>query len=135
LLPLAVAFTVAFVVASGVDVVDGVGVLVTGPVTGAIASTCRNRNSAVWPTSLTIWSAFTPGTAMTMLSLPWVVISGSVTPLPETRDAMICVAWSSLSFVTPPCPAVGLAVSVIDVPPRRSSPSRALSVEVANITP
>jgi hypothetical protein len=58
-----------------------------------------------------------PGICTTIWLLPWVVTEASVTPEPFTRLSMMFAASWRLSFETPP-----LAVSVIWVPPWRSSP-------------
>ena len=62
-------------------------------------------------------------------------MSASATPAPLTRWPMMFFASFSWSAVTEPLPATGFAVSVMVVPPRRSSPSLGFQVLVSAMIP
>src|SRR3954453_4704625 len=66
---------------------------------------------------------------------PEVVMSDSATPAPLTRWPMMFLASFSWSAVTLPLPSNVLAVSVMVVPPRRSSPSLGFQVLVSAMMP
>lgn len=60
-----------------------------------------------------------------MLSRPWVWTSASETPRPLTRRSMMLTAVSMLvGLIASGLPGWLFALSVIDVPPARSIPSR-----------
>ena len=106
---------------------DGAGVGVTALAAfGAISSTWRNSNSAVWLTSLTTPAEFLPGTDTVMMLVPCGTTCASVKPALFTRLNMICCAvaiWASVTFD----PCTGTAASDTVVPLVRSRPRRTLN--------
>ena len=106
---------------------------VTGGATCSAASTARNRSTAVWPTSWTSSSRCTFGTVTISCLSPAVVTSDSPTPRLSTRFWMIVLACCRLLGSMVPVPEVFWAVSVIVVPPWRSSPSLGTQVPLTAI--
>ena len=80
-------------------------------------ATSRNRSWACRSTVSTRSRRLVPGISTMTNSLPWVVTSASETPDPLTRWSMIAAASARLSSLGEPS-----AISVIRVPPCRSSP-------------
>ncbi len=95
-----------------------------GPGTWLVHATVRNRSCACRFTRSTSSLSVLPGTSTTMYLLPCVVTSASETPLALTRWSMMSAASVRLSLVT----SLPEAVSVIRVPPSRSSPSAGFQV-------
>jgi hypothetical protein len=116
---------VAEPVGFGVPLGVAVGVGSAAPVSAVILRTLRKRSSAGAPSSLS--SSFdSPARLITMLVLPSVMTSASVTPRALTRFSMICRACSSDSSEGG-LPSSVVARIVTWVPPTRSRPSRGCS--------
>ena len=113
---------------------DGVGVDVPAGVAAWTASTGRNANRAVVPTSSTSSSLLTLGAATSIWSLPCTVTDASPTPSESTRCWMIVRAVSRFSRGGE-LPSDVRAVRVMVVPPRRSRPSRGSQLPVMAIRP
>ena len=99
---------------------------VEGSVCGVVCGTCATsrKRSRAWRITVStrlLWVE--PGTWTTISLLPCVVTSASETPEPLTRASMMSAAWLRLSLLTLPS-----AISVIWVPPSRSSPSAGFQV-------
>ena len=103
-----------------------------GAAVGA-ANTGRNRSSAVLPTrSRTRFWSLMPG-SWTTIVVPWIVMSGSPTPIAFTRVSMTRCVCSSASWLTLVCffPAL-TGWRTTETPPWRSRPR--LGVKSARIT-
>jgi hypothetical protein len=105
----------------GVGVAEADGVAAAGW-SWVVFSTARKRRTA-GATRERNWSALDPPATLTsMLRSPWVITSGSETPVALTRLAMIWRACSIFAL-SGALPLADVADKVIVVPPWRSSPS------------
>jgi hypothetical protein len=120
------------VLALGVAEPDGAGVGVVvggGPVVVLFARsrTCRIRSNAVSPTSVATFWAPAPGTETTIWLVPCWTTDEPVRPVASTRFVMIWIAWVIELWLTG-FPCGDTALSVMDVPLERSSPSPTLKL-------
>src|SRR6476661_2055585 len=113
-----------------VGVVEAGAQLPVTPLGPSVHATVRKRNCACRLTVSTRSLRVLPGISTTIRLPPWVVTSASVTPEPLTRWSMIPRASASWSAA-----GVPLAVSVMRVPPCRSSPSAGFQVPPSATSP
>jgi hypothetical protein len=116
-------------VVEGVTEADGFGIVVAAPVVvlGATSRTCRSRSNAVSPTSVATFWAPAPGTETTIWLLPCWTTDAPVRPVASTRFVMIWIALVIEPWLTG-FPFGDTALSVMDVPLERSSPSPTLKL-------